>query len=493
MPKNVLPAAARVLPKAGQKIWMGVFNTSLDEGMPDEDASRMAWAAVKRAGYSKGTSGKWSKSMDIENTEFTLNEDDSFELGVPLTKVDVKRRIVGGFATLNNLDEGGDILDASASIDAFGAWFGNIREMHKMDAVGKAIDWRQETLTDPDTGVEYEGIWVEAKISKGAEDTWQKVLDGTLAGFSVGGATQEKERVLVKVGDSNRQAWKITKYRLTELSLVDNPCNKLATLSLIKSVDGGYEVNDAIETEVVEKAYNGETGEFEDLTPLYQGVVTALEALRDGAISVNADDVVGSVSSVLGGFRWTKKYETIVAESHDKEESVSKTDEVEKTTDSLEKAESDIDNGVELTEDEVTVFKKFIKFVTGTKDSTEDLTPIEEEGSNMKDEDIAKAIEESGEKLAKSADEKFDAVGESLLKIEELLKSVATAEVVDELKKELEGSIAALVERVETVEATGAIKKSGDDAGVSTGEKIEKSDDGFWGDSILPAFVKDRK
>lgn len=493
MPKNVLPAAARVLPKAGQKIWMRVFNNSLDEGMADEEASRMAWAAVKRAGYNKGTSGKWSKSMNIKDTEFTLHDDDSFELGVPLTKVDIKRRIVGGFATLNNLDEGGDILDASASVDAFGAWFGNIREMHKMEAVGKAIDWRPETYVDEETGNEYEGIWVEAKISKGAEDTWQKVLDGTLAGFSVGGATQEKERVLVKVGDSNRQAWKITKYRLTELSLVDNPCNKLATLSLIKSVDGGYEVNDAIETEEVEKAYNGETGEFEDLTPLYQGVVTALEALRDGAISVNADDVVGSVSSVLGGFRWTKKYETIVADSHAKEEAVDKADKTVEDTDSLEKAESDIDNEVELTEDEVTVFKKFIKFVTGTKDSTEDLTPIEEEGSNMNEEEVAKAIEVKGEELAKSADEKFDAVADSLVKIEDLLKSVATADVVADLRKELEGSIADLASRVETVEATGAIKKSGDDAGVTSGEKIEKSDDGFWGDSILPAFVKDRK
>ena len=111
----------------------------------------------------------------------------------------------------------------------------------------------------------------------------------------------------------------------------------------------------------------------------------------------------------------------------------------------------------------------------------------------MNEEEVAKAIEVKGEELAKSADEKFDAVADSLVKIEDLLKSVATADVVADLRKELEGSIADLASRVETVEATGAIKKSGDDAGVTPGEKIEKSDDGFWGDSILPAFVKDRK
>jgi len=149
MPKNVLPEAARVLPKAGQKIWLKVFNDALDKGEAEEDASQEAWAAVKRAGFSKGQDGKWSKSMDFE-TNLELNDDGSFELGVPLIKIDVKKRIVGGFATLDNLDQAGDILDADASTEAFANWFGNIREMHQKKAVGKAVDWRQDTYTDDD-------------------------------------------------------------------------------------------------------------------------------------------------------------------------------------------------------------------------------------------------------------------------------------------------------------------------------------------------------
>src|SRR5690606_10453004 len=109
MPKNVLPEAARVLPKAGQAIWMKAFNQALDEGQSERDASKIAWAAVKRAGYSKNSEGKWGKSMDAD---FVLNEDDTFVFGAPIMKVDVQERIVEGFATLNNVDKAGDLIDA---------------------------------------------------------------------------------------------------------------------------------------------------------------------------------------------------------------------------------------------------------------------------------------------------------------------------------------------------------------------------------------------
>ena len=42
MPRNVLPDAARVLPPAGQKLWIKAFNEALDQGLPEADASREA-------------------------------------------------------------------------------------------------------------------------------------------------------------------------------------------------------------------------------------------------------------------------------------------------------------------------------------------------------------------------------------------------------------------------------------------------------------------
>lgn len=501
MPKNVLPEAARVLPKAGQAVWMTAFNEALDRGLPEDEASKMAWAAVKRAGYSKDSSGKWSKNMDLFNTELTLNDDGTFEIGVPLLKVNAEKRTVSGFATLDNIDQVGDQVDANASLEAFGDWIGNIREMHQKVAVGKAIDWKPDTYTDEETGNTYNGMWVTAKISKGAEDTWQKVLDGTLAGFSIGGATLEKQRDLVKTAEGTRQIWKITKYKLTELSLVDNPCNKLATISLVKSVDGTLEPTDTLDSvSNLDKVYDGETGEFVDLTDDYRTVVRALESLRDRAIGANADHVVADVSRQLADMRMHARWEAndaeySVAKSEDLKEdtTVSDKNELEKSDETLQVNGESGKDSVELTEEDKGLFRKFIDFIKGEEAPAVGVeTTTETEGTpDMNAEEIAKSLDEKAEELTKSFDEKLDQVGESLVKMTELLEKVATSESVDELKKELEAKVEELAGRIEAVETSGAVKKSGEEAG-DAGEKIEKSDEGFWGGNILPEFVTNR-
>ena len=54
--KNNLPAHA-------QDIYLAAFNNAYDEYEQDEDrARRVAWSAVKKAGYAKGESGKWRKT-----------------------------------------------------------------------------------------------------------------------------------------------------------------------------------------------------------------------------------------------------------------------------------------------------------------------------------------------------------------------------------------------------------------------------------------------
>lgn len=495
---------------------MRVFNGELDKGKSEAAASEMAWAAVKRAGYSKGSDGKWSKSMEMR-TDFQLNDDGTFELGVPLLKIDVKKREVSGFATLNNIDEAGDMLTEDASEEAFSNWFGNIREMHQKKAVGKAIDWKQDTYEDPETGEVYEGIWVKVKVSKGAEDTWQKVLDGTLSGFSVGGATLEKERALVKDGDVERAVWKITKYVLTELSLVDSPCNRLAMISLIKSVDGNPEIQDTIDD--MDKVYDGESGEFVDLTQDYKNVVNALEGLRAKAIEANADYEVSRISDILAGVRsrfvsekgqaeWEAKHkgngEEAVAlyRSDDKEETMTdeKTEELEKTEDTSQNNEESDITGLELSEEDKGFLRKLLDFLKGSEVSGESETtePIEKEGETpeMDKEELLKtigeAIDAKFEDLSKVDDpnaEKFEQVTESLTKVSEVLEKVATAEAVETLKTDVEAKLESLEGRIATVEETGGIKKSGDDTSDNAGEELKKDEGGLWAGSLLPEFA----
>lgn len=160
---------------------------------------------------------------------------EKIEFNFPFSKVNRQRRIITGIATADNIDPSGDLVDFGASQEAFSNWIGNIREMHGKKAVGKSLSFRPIAVNH-DGGV-YRGIEVDAYISKGAEDTWEKVLDGTLRGFSIGGNIVEKSTEFHK--DAGRNVRRITKYELGELSVVDNPGNPAAIFSLVKMADDG--------------------------------------------------------------------------------------------------------------------------------------------------------------------------------------------------------------------------------------------------------------
>jgi hypothetical protein len=167
-------------------------------------------------------------------------------LSIPFSKVDTARRIVTGYATAENIDPSGDLIEYSASEQAFRDWVGNIREMHAPKAVGKAINYRPVMV--PYQGREYRGFEVDAYISKGAQDTWEKILDGTLKGFSVGGRIVKASEDIDK--SSNRTIRRIKQYELNELSLVDNMGNPAATVTMVKMAQDGSLTYDLVKYKV---------------------------------------------------------------------------------------------------------------------------------------------------------------------------------------------------------------------------------------------------
>ena len=165
--------------------------------------------------------------MHLENLNFTF----------PFQKINKEQRIVTGIATADNPDLVDDVVNFDASVEAFSNWIGNIREMHSPIAVGKLVDWKPVPVTfEGDT---YQGIEVSVYISKGAENTWQKILDGTLRGFSIGGNVVKTEKK--KSEKLGRYINEIVNYKLGELSVVDNPCNPAGMFAMIKSIDGQLE------------------------------------------------------------------------------------------------------------------------------------------------------------------------------------------------------------------------------------------------------------
>lgn len=163
------------------------------------------------------------------------SDDTNLRFTMPIAKVDEERRMVSGFATLDNIDRQGDKLLSEASRQAFENFRGNVRLMHQPIPAGKVVSFRENSFYDPKTAKSYSGVFVDAYISKGAENIWQMVLDGTLTGFSIGGRIVDFEPGM---DDETEQPIRIVKkYELMELSLVDSPANQFANILSIQKVD----------------------------------------------------------------------------------------------------------------------------------------------------------------------------------------------------------------------------------------------------------------
>jgi len=135
----------------------------------------------------------------------------------PIVRVDAGRREIELCATSEAVDSHGTIFDYEASKAAFLRWLGNVREMHERRAVGTRVAVRCD---DP-----ARKIFVRLRISRGAQDTWEKVLDGTLRGASIGATGVVWRRQRRRVAGQERTLDVATAYDLAELSLVDNPSN----------------------------------------------------------------------------------------------------------------------------------------------------------------------------------------------------------------------------------------------------------------------------
>jgi hypothetical protein len=190
--------------------------------------------------------------MNINKAQW-VTDGDNVRLSMPIGKVDKERRIVSGFATLDNVDKQGDVVDTSASLSAFKSFRGNLREMHQPSAVGKVVSFKEDRYFDPSTKKFYSGVYVSAYVSKGAQDAWEKVLDGTYSGFSIGGNIKKYDD---QYDEGMDKAVRIIKeYELHELSLVDNPANQFANIFSIEKVNGETTIDGYLSKTEIENVF----------------------------------------------------------------------------------------------------------------------------------------------------------------------------------------------------------------------------------------------
>jgi hypothetical protein len=194
-------------------------------------------------------------------------------LFVPLTKVDVEKRLVYGTIAEEIPDKANEIMDYESARPEFQAWsaeiakasdgrsVGNLRAMHGSVAAGKL-----ETIAFDDAGKKIECC---GKVVDDAE--WAKVLEGVYTGFSMGGHYVKRWR-----DEENPQLTRYTP-RPAEVSLVDNPCIPTATFEVVKE-DGSVELRKFKPAGDIEKA--GARHSKDDMA--------RVQALHDTAVDLGA-------------------------------------------------------------------------------------------------------------------------------------------------------------------------------------------------------------
>jgi hypothetical protein len=394
------------------------------------------------------------------------SEGDNVRLSMPFSKVDEERRIVSGFATLDNLDKQNDIVTPEASMKAFEKFRGNIREMHQPKAVGKMISFKEDKYFDPETKKFYAGVYVSTYISKGAQDTWEKVLDGTLSGFSIGGKMNQWDDAFDEKMDATIRI--IKDYDLVELSLVDTPANQFANVLSVEKVDGvdvitGDSVDVEIENVFWDEA-NGIvmlSGNESELSPTTGaemkniGFVEKSDAEKPEMVKFLVDSAKGINTSKI-----TKEVSPMTDEVN---ETVAET--VEEVAVEAEVApEADVEVAEEATEE------------VAAEEVVADEEVAEKADSVSKSDDVlVDAVAEIKDTVTKAFSDLTAVVQAQAEQIAQLSKSI------DSVKNEVteaKGEFNEFGKRVDAVEADTAFRKSGDLGEIvqeNQSDKIEKS------------------
>jgi len=422
--------------------------------------------------------------MIIEKSHWSSNGN-AINLAVPFTKVNREKRTVSGFATLDNLDQTGDVVTQEASMKAFEGFRGNLREMHQPLAVGKVASFRPETFYDPITKEFYNGVYVDAYISKGAQDTWEKVLDGTLTGFSIGGKILESDNEVNKsTGASVRF---IKDYALVELSIVDSPANELCNIFSIEKVNGQMIFKGiAADVKMENIFYCADSDSvFMSTESEYLSPVTGKKTELIGWVESNdvnkgkeIEKILDSRRSRLQTLPETQNINTAIAEGGNEVEKLNVTEATPVVEEAVVETPAEIIEEVAPVEQdsaeivaEVTSAEVLEKSAELTSQESPDFVKMLGDLKGFFSETLEKASEANAAQVS-TIKETVEAFSKNVdLRISELAeKHTELSTAVDSIK-----SIMDTVEkRVDAVESDTAIKKSSD-LGGSTGVTIKKS------------------
>jgi archaellum component FlaC len=426
------------------------------------------------------------------NKAFWTTDGDNVRLSMPFGKVDIEKRIVSGFASLDNIDKQYDIVTTEASMAAFAKFRGNIREMHQPSAVGKMISFKEEKYFDPETKKFYKGIYVSTYISKGAADAWEKVLDGTYTGFSIGGRMNKWDDAYNEELDKSIRI--IKEYDLVELSLVDSPANQFASIMSVEKVNGVDTIKGDLADLVVENVfYDKETGiVLTSDEETYVSPVSGNEMTNIGFVEKNDSDKANMIKFLVDS---AKGISTIKITKEVNPMSEDTTAVVEAPVAEAEAVSAEVTPEAQPTEEseKAEVVAEATPEAVEKSDSEDSATSSTEDAIQTPEapaaEDAAKADEVIASAIADIKESVTNAFGDLTATIKSLgdevanLKKSLDATTTD--VNQIKGTFNEIGKRVDSVEKDTAFRKSGD-----LGEIVQELDStpvqkSLWGGRFL--------
>jgi hypothetical protein len=453
--------------------------------------------------------------MTILSKAFWSTEGNNISFSMPIQKIDKERRVISGWATLDMLDKQGDIVNVDASVSAFKRFRGNIREQHTPLAVGKMLSFKQDKYFDKNNDQVYNGIYVDVYISKGAEDTWHKINEKILTGFSIGGRIIDSEDVYTKGADGPTRV--IKEYELDELSIVDNPaCPAADIVSIQKFVSNN---NEEIEKNYLEGVFwcsksdmiilsensdascpdcskqmtnigfieTNEVNKSDIIRNLFETFTKGSDEKSDDEEAI--DDIAKSIAQnnekegiSMAGLRSRNVaavQEDIVTKSDEVVAEDAVIEEVVEEAAAEEVVEEPVDEPAEELAEEI-VEKSDADNVVVEEAIEKSTTPTE---NNV---DLAKSVDEVKASLVEIFGDLSTTIKSLRAEIADLKKSVESANgeinVVKNSVNEVKGNMSEFGQRIDEVEADTAVRKSGDLGGVVQEVKLNKS---MWGGRFL--------
>ena len=196
-------------------------------------------------GHSHADDDKPDPPQD-RSTPATIQTSDRPTMYAPFLRIDAAKREVVGQATAEVPDSYGTIFGYYPP--AWEKWRGNIREQHDpKKAVGSKVDYFPNE--------ELRLVDLHSRVSRGAQDTWLKVEDNVLTGYSLSVIPDAEFGNDVKKWPRKEYQGKdypyLPRYSIAEVSLVDNPACPGCDIAIVRADGVATDVLDLEDDPVV--------------------------------------------------------------------------------------------------------------------------------------------------------------------------------------------------------------------------------------------------